>query len=167
MKGVDASETPPMDPRAAVECGRCRSAGFRSPDSSMARATEPVLVEVCCETLESVYSATRAGAPRIELCAALLEGGLTPSRGLLKATVRATAGSTRVHVLVRPRPGDFVYSDEEVEAMVEDVVDAKELGARCVGSEEERRVVDSAVERRREDEESEGGAGMKKRERVG
>ena len=83
--------------------------------------------ELCAETLQACEAAAAGGADRIELCAALGEGGVTPSRGLIRAVVAAIA--LPVHVLVRPRAGGFVYSDAEFAVMCADVEDALSLGA--------------------------------------
>lgn len=87
-----------------------------------------VRVEIGVESLGGVRIADAAGATRVELCSGLSVGGLTPGAGLVDAAVRA-AGHTEVHVLIRPRPGDFRYSAEEVELMKTDIVRARELGA--------------------------------------
>lgn len=84
------------------------------------RAPATALVEICLDDLAGVGAAERAGADRIELCAALSEGGITPSIGTVAGALRA-ATRIGVNVLVRQRPGDFVYTAEEVEAMVADI----------------------------------------------
>lgn len=85
-------------------------------------------LEICCADIESVVNARKGGADRIELCTALELGGLTPSIGLIKRAVEIM-GSGKVHVLIRPRPGDFVYSQEEILVMEEDVSKAVSGGA--------------------------------------
>ncbi|AZQ59119.1 copper homeostasis protein CutC [Maribacter sp. MJ134] len=85
-----------------------------------------MLVEVCANSLESALNAQEAGADRIELCSELAVGGITPSYGLLKA-VREEI-SIPVHVLVRPRSGDFTFSNIEFEIMKADILLCKELG---------------------------------------
>lgn len=99
----------------------------------------PVL-EVCCGDLDSALQAVKGGARRIELCSALPMDGLTPSAGILHALrqrfpLRAD-GSTDllIHVLIRPREGGFVYTDEEVEVMLSDIREAKRLGASAIVS---------------------------------
>lgn len=92
-----------------------------------AQERRPVLVEVCVQTPASAEAAQRAGADRIELCAALEVGGVTPGAGLLRA-VRARVGLP-LHVLVRPRSGDFVYAPAELEAMLGDIAEARRAGA--------------------------------------
>ena len=78
------------------------------------------LLEVCTGNLQSVMAAVEGGAERIELCSALSLDGLTPSLGLLK-TVRTLYPTLKIHVLIRPREGDFVYTEEEVRIMEEDI----------------------------------------------
>ncbi len=77
--------------------------------------------------MESAIVAEAAGAGRIELCSALIEGGVTPSAGLIES-VRRNIG-IRMHVLIRPRSGDFLYSDYELSVMRRDIEMAGELGA--------------------------------------
>lgn len=74
-----------------------------------------MLVEVCANSLESALIAQKAGADRIELCSELAVGGITPSYGLLEC-VREIIGIP-VHVLIRPRSGDFTFSDLEFDLM--------------------------------------------------
>jgi copper homeostasis protein len=84
------------------------------------------LVEAAVETLNSALAAERAGADRIELCDNLSDGGTTPGAGLI-ATV-AERSRLPVFVLIRPRAGGFVYSDDEFETMVRDIGLAVRLG---------------------------------------
>lgn len=86
------------------------------------------LLEVCCGGLESVDAAVAGGARRIELCSALEVDGLTPPVDWLKA-VKGRYPSLTVHVLVRPRPGNFVYAPDEVETMAVQAGQALEAGA--------------------------------------
>ena len=71
------------------------------------------ILEVCTDSLQSVINAVEGGAERIELCSALSLDGLTPSIGLLKS-VRNLYPNLKIHVLIRPREGNFVYTDEEL-----------------------------------------------------
>ena len=77
-------------------------------------------LEVCTASMRSVQAAVAGGAKRIELCSALSVGGLTPSLGLLRE-VHALYPELRIHVLIRPREGDFVYSEEELRVMERDI----------------------------------------------
>ena len=84
------------------------------------------LIEVCVEGIDGLLAAQSAGADRVELCASLLEGGLTPSFGTVRAALeRATIP---FHVIVRPRGGDFLYSDAEYHSMLADVAALREMG---------------------------------------
>jgi copper homeostasis protein len=84
------------------------------------------LVEAAVETLEAALAAERAGADRLELCVNLDDGGTTPSTGLTAAVIDAT--KLPVFVLIRPRAGDFVYSDEEIDLMLREVEAAGIIG---------------------------------------
>lgn len=86
---------------------------------------EPFVYEVCVEGVEGALAAERGGADRVELCAGLAEGGTTPSLGALE---RARSALTLPLVaLVRPRAGNFVYTEEELAVQRRDVLAAKEL----------------------------------------
>ena len=89
------------------------------------------LLEVCCGNLESVYAAVLGGARRIELCADLEADGLTPPTDWLRA-VKTRYPELTVHVLIRPRAGDFCYSPEEVDTIVRQAEDALEAGADAI-----------------------------------
>lgn len=84
-------------------------------------------LEICAGTWDSAKAAAEGGADRIELCSALSEGGLTPSVGLIKKAL-SLQHSLKVHVLIRPRSGDFLYTPDEVEMMAEDIRTAVSLG---------------------------------------
>lgn len=85
-----------------------------------------MILEVCTEGVEMSVAAERAGATRLELCASIAEGGLTPSYGILETICKRV--NIPVHVMIRPRAGDFLYSDEEFETMVADVKLAHRMG---------------------------------------
>jgi len=81
--------------------------------------------EVCCNGFSSVIAAVKAGATRVELCSNMLEGGTTPSLatiGLSKAYIDLEGSSTKLHVLIRPRGGDFLYDDDEIMVMKSDIM---------------------------------------------
>ncbi len=84
-------------------------------------------LEVCVGSVESAFAARNGGACRIELCSALEIGGVTPSMGLMRA-VRAVEG-IKMHVLIRPRGGDFLYNENEVTCMEQDILAARQCGA--------------------------------------
>lgn len=84
-------------------------------------------LEVCCGTLTSVLHAAQGGAQRIELCSGLDEGGLTPSLGLINAALQVEG--IRKHILIRPRGGDFLYSEAEQDIIVDDIFAARRAGA--------------------------------------
>jgi len=88
-----------------------------------------MLLEICATSVESAVNAQKGGAQRIELCSELAVGGITPSYGLLQAVLKKV--SLPVFVLIRPRSGNFVYSDEEFEIIKNDIRISKELG--CAG----------------------------------
>lgn len=90
--------------------------------------TAPV-IEICIDSVAGVRAAFAAGAQRVELCAGLLEGGITPSAGMIRAAVAAAAGAIKVHVIIRPRGGDFLFDADEVEAMAADIDTARGAGA--------------------------------------
>ena len=86
-------------------------------------------LEVCCADLPSLRAAIAGGAHRVELCQALDIDGLTPSAGMIEMAVNS--GIT-THVLIRPRGGNFVYSEDEVDCMIYDIQVARKLGAQGV-----------------------------------
>lgn len=92
-----------------------------------ASAPRDVLVEVCLDSADSALAAQQGGADRVELCDNLIEGGTTPSAGMIAATRGAIA--IGLQVMIRPRGGDFCYSPLEIEAMLRDIAVAQDLGA--------------------------------------
>jgi len=89
-----------------------------------------LIFEVCVDSAEAAVAAQEGGADRVELCSDLLEGGLTPSYGTLAvARERLRIG---IMAMVRPRGGDFCYTDTEFAVMREDLLAARRLGANGV-----------------------------------
>lgn len=86
-----------------------------------------VLVEACVDAIDAAIEAERGGAGRLELCGELLQGGVTPSAGLIGA-VRDRV-KIPLFVLIRPRTGDFLYTDDERDVMRRDIALAMSLGA--------------------------------------
>ncbi|MFN7119562.1 MAG: copper homeostasis protein CutC [Saprospiraceae bacterium] len=84
-------------------------------------------LEICVDSIASALKAQEGGADRIELCENLAQGGVTPSAGKIAQAKRLL--HIPVMVLIRPRKGDFLYSDLEFELMLDDISRAKELGA--------------------------------------
>jgi copper homeostasis protein len=87
--------------------------------------------EICVDSTDGAMAAELAGASRAELSAGLFEGGITPSLGLVETTLAALS-SLRVHVLVRPRGGDFIYDEHEIRAMERDIAAVRAAGAHGV-----------------------------------
>ncbi len=99
---------------------------MKSPNLTLSKKP---LVEVCAYSFESCIAAEKAQANRIELCSSMFEGGTTPSAGLVKMVIQEV--NIEVHAMIRPRGGDFCYSDEEIEVMKADILSMKTLG--CTG----------------------------------
>jgi copper homeostasis protein len=87
-------------------------------------------LEICAYSAESVLRAARAGAHRVELCAGRLEGGTTPSAGLIQEAL--AIGSIDVFPIIRPRGGDFCYSDAEFREMLYDIEILRETGVKGI-----------------------------------
>ncbi|MER8399888.1 copper homeostasis protein CutC [Mesorhizobium sp. M1348] len=84
------------------------------------------LIEICVEGTDGLLAAQAAGADRVELCASLIEGGITPSFGTVRTALELA--TIPFHVIVRPRGGDFLYSEAEYRSMLADVRALAELG---------------------------------------
>lgn len=85
-----------------------------------------MILEICANSLESALAAQKAGTQRIELCTALSLGGLTPSQGLIEQTRNLL--DIPIMVLIRPRSGNFTYSDSEWKVLLKDIEACKKLG---------------------------------------
>ncbi len=88
------------------------------------------MLEICIDGVASARAARAGGADRVELCANLPEGGTTPSAGMIRAVRSAFAGG--LMILIRPRGYDFLYSEDEMQAMRHDIQVARDLGANGV-----------------------------------
>lgn len=91
-----------------------------------------MILEICANSYQSAKNAQDAGAHRIELCQELSVGGITPSYGLLKKVVGEI--DIPVFVLIRPRSGNFVYTDDEFQIMKNDIQLCKDLGYKGIVS---------------------------------
>lgn len=85
-------------------------------------------IEICANSVESAVKAQEGGAYRVELCAGIPEGGTTPSFGEIRMA-RQLLQRTKLHVIIRPRGGDFLYNHKEQEIMLHDIKVARQLGA--------------------------------------
>ena len=92
--------------------------------------SKPLVLEICIDSVESAIASQQGGADRVELCDNLLEGGTTPSAGTI-ALARKNI-DIDLNVIIRPRGGDFLYSDVEFQVMEYDIEQAKQLGANGV-----------------------------------
>jgi copper homeostasis protein len=82
--------------------------------------------EICVDSIVGIRAAREAGAERVELCANLLEGGTTPSLGMI--LVARKVADIKLHVMIRPRGGDFLYDEDEIATMEADIASAKSAG---------------------------------------
>src|ERR1041385_9200479 len=89
-----------------------------------------MLVEACVDSVTGALAAVAGGAGRLELCTGLVEGGLTPSAGLVAAARERIA--VTIHVLIRPRGGDFLHDADERTCKLRDIAGAKLLGVTVV-----------------------------------
>ncbi|KAL1529415.1 hypothetical protein AB1Y20_000364 [Prymnesium parvum] len=88
----------------------------------------PVPLEVCVDSVASARAAKRGGASRLEVCDSLVEGGTSPSVGLVRTIAQCGIGLP-MHVMVRPRGGDFLYTQDEIDVMCADIRVLREIGA--------------------------------------
>ena len=89
-----------------------------------------MICEICVDSVAGVRAAKDAGAQRVELCADLLEGGITPSLGMIRQAWTVTG--IDINVMIRPRGGDFLFNDDEFASMQVDIKTAKAEGANGV-----------------------------------
>ncbi|MGR6779596.1 copper homeostasis protein CutC [Moritella viscosa] len=89
-----------------------------------------ITIEVCVDNIESLQTAQLAGADRIELCSALALGGLTANAGFVQKSL--DLATIPLYTIIRPRAGDFIYSEQEVDIMVSDIKFMKLLGIQGV-----------------------------------
>jgi copper homeostasis protein len=89
-----------------------------------------MICEICVDSVAGVRAAKDAGAQRVELCADLLEGGITPSLGAIRQA--RTVTGIDLNVMIRPRGGDFLFNDDEFASMQADIETAKAEGANGV-----------------------------------
>jgi copper homeostasis protein len=101
-------------------------------------------LELCAASIEAIQVAKTYGFDRIELCQTLEQGGITPSPGLIEY---ALAYGIETHVLIRPRPGGFQYSRDEIEIILRDIHECKSIGANgvVVGALDEKGLIDEDV----------------------
>ena len=109
------------------------------------------VLEACVDSVESAMAAAAGGATRLELCANLIIGGTTPSLSLFRQVKRET--DLPVHVLIRPRFGDFLYTEREFDAMLEEIryfvgegADAVVTGVLCADGSLDRTRMAAAVD---------------------
>src|SRR5438094_6787924 len=113
-----------------IQNGNALSIATRSQSTLQMIQTKKIVLEVCAYSLEAAIAAQAGGADRVELCANPSEGGVTPSYGDIVLARKEL--SIELCVLIRPRGGDFLYSEREVEAMKEDIAICKRLGVDSV-----------------------------------
>src|SRR2546430_803328 len=126
----------PEKPTQAISSGRrpafCRALGTAMQQalhqSSGCCSAHPIWGEAnaACSSVASAIAAERGGAGRVEVCSGLIEGGVTPGTGLVEAV--RNRSSIAVHVMIRPRGGDFYYDADEFEIMRRDIDAAQRMG---------------------------------------
>ena len=87
--------------------------------------------EACCPSAEAAGIAAKNGASRVELCESLEIGGVTPSQKMMEQVLKENPGLC-VNVLIRPRGGDFIFSEDEIQTMLKDIRLCKSLGVNGV-----------------------------------
>ncbi len=88
-----------------------------------------MILEICAATIQSAINAETAGAHRVELCSELAVGGITPSFGMIQEGLKIV--SIPVFILIRPRSGNFTYSEDEFEIIKADILQCRQMG--CAG----------------------------------
>lgn len=86
-------------------------------------------IELCAASVKAIYLAKELKFDRIELCENLMQGGITPSAGRIEFALNQ---GLETHVLIRPRPGGFNYTKEEIQIMISDIKNSKKMGAHGV-----------------------------------
>lgn len=94
------------------------------------QTTERMIIEICANSFASAKAAQQAGAHRVELCTQLSVGGLTPSYGCIEKVVKEL--DIAVHVLIRPRAGNFTYTHQELDIIKRDIVFCNSIGCQGV-----------------------------------
>jgi copper homeostasis protein len=89
------------------------------------------IIEICANSAQSCVEAEAGGAKRVELCAAIPEGGATPSYGEIRTSQKLTS-KIDINVIIRPRGGDFLYTEAEIQSMLYDIEMAKQLNVHGV-----------------------------------
>jgi copper homeostasis protein len=89
------------------------------------------IIEICANSVQSCIEAEAGGAKRVELCAAIPEGGTTPSYGTIEMA-RELTSKIDINVIIRPRGGDFLYTDTEIRTMLSDIETVKQLNVHGV-----------------------------------
>ena len=89
------------------------------------------IIEICANSAQSCVEAEAGGASRVELCAGIPEGGTTPSYGEIR-TAQALTSHIDINVIIRPRGGDFLYTEAEIQSMLADIELCKQLGVHGV-----------------------------------
>lgn len=87
----------------------------------------PATLEICVDTVAGLTTCLAAGVDRVELCSALDLGGLSPGTGMLQAA-QANGGASAVHVMIRPRAGDFLWSDAELNLICAEIATVRAMG---------------------------------------
>ena len=102
-----------------------------------------MIIEICATSIKSIINAQNAGANRIELCEDYLIGGVTPSLDFTLESIMKS--KIPINVLIRPRGGDFNFSDEEYEIMIHSILELKKykINGFVVGFLDENKKIDS------------------------